>query len=58
MAGSPPGGGGHGEPSGRALESVERDLLDGFIAQAHAKEYYPHVLATRTNDPDSASGTP
>ena len=39
------GGGGYGPPAARAPASVHRDLREGYITEAHARRYYPHVLA-------------
>jgi N-methylhydantoinase B len=44
------GGGGYGDPADRDPDAVRRDLLDGYITEAHAREHYPHVLDD-TSDP-------
>ena len=38
------GGGGYGDPSERAVEDVRADLREGYITEAHAREYYPHAF--------------
>lgn len=39
------GGGGYGNPAERPVEMVKRDLEDGYITEAYAKEHYPHAFA-------------
>jgi N-methylhydantoinase B len=38
------GGGGYGPPAERNPAAVNRDKLNGLITEAHAREYYPHVV--------------
>lgn len=38
------GGGGYGLPANRDPAAVKRDLLNGFITEQHAREFYAHAL--------------
>jgi N-methylhydantoinase B len=38
------GGGGYGLPSERDPERVRSDLLEGYITEEHARQYYPHAF--------------
>ena len=35
-----PGGGGYGDPRERPIETVARDVLDGYVSVAAAREHY------------------
>ncbi len=39
------GGGGYGDPSDRPIEAVRRDIAEGYISEAFAREHYPHAFA-------------
>ncbi len=38
------GGGGYGPPDEREPGAVRKDVLEGYITEAHARAYYPHAL--------------
>ncbi|MCH8187123.1 MAG: hydantoinase B/oxoprolinase family protein [Proteobacteria bacterium] len=38
------GGGGYGLASERAVADVHNDLREGYITEAHAREFYPHAF--------------
>ncbi|MEP7247106.1 MAG: hydantoinase B/oxoprolinase family protein [Gammaproteobacteria bacterium] len=44
------GGGGYGPPSERSIEAVRRDLAEGYITAAHARQHYPHAMSGESND--------
>jgi N-methylhydantoinase B len=39
------GGGGYGPPAERDPEAVRRDVREGYVSEAHAREHYPHALS-------------
>jgi N-methylhydantoinase B len=45
-----PGGGGYGSPAARDRESVRRDLQDGYISEAAAREFYGYAPTTNVQD--------
>lgn len=38
------GGGGYGKPTDRPVEEVKRDLDEGYITEAFARQHYPHAF--------------
>lgn len=44
------GGGGYGSPSDRSVEAVQRDLAEGYITLAHARQHYSHAISGEIND--------
>jgi N-methylhydantoinase B len=38
------GGGGYGPPAERDPEAVRRDVAEGYVSEAHAREHYPHAF--------------
>jgi N-methylhydantoinase B len=42
------GGGGYGEPSCRDPAAVLADVREGYVTEAHARRWYPHVFADST----------
>lgn len=41
------GGGGFGDPSGRAPASVLEDVKQGYVTEEHARTTYPHAFTSR-----------
>lgn len=41
------GGGGFGNPDERSLEAIKRDIAEGYITEAFAKEHYPQWSSAR-----------
>ena len=38
------GGGGYGSPADRPAEEVQADVREGYVTEAHARQYYPHAF--------------
>lgn len=40
------GGGGYGDPAQRPTEEVLRDVREGYVSEAYARDHYPHAFPT------------
>jgi N-methylhydantoinase B len=50
------GGGGYGPAAERDPEAVRRDVREGYVSEAHAREHYPHAFDG--SDPSTVSDSP